>query len=500
MIPIPEWLPDRPVFQGGAGEMLNVIPAISSVRPFLSLATVSTALGARCQGAIFVRKSDGSGVIFAGDATKLYRLSGSTFSDVSRTAGGAYACPADGRWSFSQFGSLVFAVNGVDTPQQFNVDSDTNFSAMAGSPPVGTYVATAGDFPMMGRISGAPQRVQWGAINNSPTSWASSATTMADQQDLPDGGKVQFLVGYEQSVVILQEFAIRRGTFVGPPGIWQFGVLHQNVGATIDGSVAYHEDKIFFVDRSGLYMMSASTGQLVPIGEQRVDRYFWAEVDQNNLQRVTAAVDPENGLYVVSYPAIGNGGTPNRLLAYQWDVDRFARVEPGDHEMIWSGATQQGYTLDTLDSVSGSIDALPFSLDSAVWTGIARRLTAGFDTSHKLGFFTGAALAATVDTAEAQLFEARDLPDGTRAQAQRAILRALRPMIDGGSPTVQVGTRNRQVDAVSFASAVTLNSLGVCRGRWRGRYHRARIAVPAASSWSHLYGVDEILAIPAGPR
>jgi len=73
-------------------------------------------------------------------------------------------------------------------------------------------------------------------------------------------------------------------------------------------------------------------------------------------------------------------------------------------------------------------------------------------------------------------------------------------MVDGGTPSIAIGTRNRQIDAVSFAGAVAINSLGTCRGRWRGRYHRARLTIPAASSWNHLYGVDEILAVPAGTR
>ena len=76
MIPVGPWEPDTPdLASGGSSEALNVIPASRSYRPFPSFAAVSGGLGARCQGAIFVRKADGSGVVFAGDATKLYRLS-----------------------------------------------------------------------------------------------------------------------------------------------------------------------------------------------------------------------------------------------------------------------------------------------------------------------------------------------------------------------------------------------------------------------------------------
>src|SRR5437763_11867759 len=115
MIPVGPWAPDVPdLGNAGSTEGLNVIPKAQSYGPFPSFASITNALSARCQGAIFARKSDGTGVIFAGSATKLYRLSSVTFSDVSRLVGGAYSCPADGMWSFVQFGSLIYAFNGAD--------------------------------------------------------------------------------------------------------------------------------------------------------------------------------------------------------------------------------------------------------------------------------------------------------------------------------------------------------------------------------------------------
>src|SRR4029077_11330449 len=106
MIPVGPWEPDTPDLAiCGSSEALNVIPASKSYRPFPSFAAVSGGLGQRCQGAIFVRKADGSGVVFAGDATKRCGLPGSSVSDVSRAVGGPYAALADGIWSFVQFGS-----------------------------------------------------------------------------------------------------------------------------------------------------------------------------------------------------------------------------------------------------------------------------------------------------------------------------------------------------------------------------------------------------------
>ncbi len=487
MIPVGPWTPDMPDYQNrGSTEALNVIPKAFSYGPFPSFASLSNALAGRCQGAIFARRSDGSGAIFAGDATKLYKLSGAAFSDVSRLVGGAYACPADGMWDFVQFGTFVYAFNGVDAPQQFNIDSDANFSAMSGSPPTALYAAVVGDFVMTGQQGGFRNRVQWGPINQSGN-WTPSQVTQANLQDLPDGGWVQGLVGLEQAGIIFQEFCIRRCTYVGPAPIFQFGKIADNIGATIPGAVASHKDYIFFVDRSGFYMIVGGY-QATPIGEQRVNRYFWNDVDQNYLQRVTAAVDPVNGLYVISYPGAGNsGGNPNKMLAYCWAIDRWSRAIPGDLDLIFSGATQTGFTLEQLDGINTNVDALPFSLDSPIWTGIARRLVGGFDTSHKMGFFNGPALEATVDSLEANL-----------APGRFARLRSARPLVDGGAPAMALGTRNRPFDAVTFGAPVAANGIGSCPFNASARYHRGRITLGAGQSWTHILGIDDIDFRPEG--
>ena len=88
MIPFAEWRPDMPALGQWAREAMNVVPAEESYRPLNELAGVSSALAARAQGAAWFRGTAGATKMFAGDATKLYLLSGSTWNDVSRTSGG----------------------------------------------------------------------------------------------------------------------------------------------------------------------------------------------------------------------------------------------------------------------------------------------------------------------------------------------------------------------------------------------------------------------------
>ena len=468
---------------------MNVIPGDKSYLPFSSFAVYSSnGLDARAQGAAFFRATDATARNFAGDATKLYRLVALAWDDASRLVGGVYATGSDEGWQFTKFGVRVIAVNGTDVMQVFNIDSATDFSALGGSSPTGPrFVTVVRDFVVVGRTAADRQLVQWSAIDNA-TDWVTSASTMADSQTLPDGDWIQGIIGGEYGI-IFQERAIRRMTFIGSPVIFQFDKISNELGVTISGSIAAFGDRAFFCDRSGFYML-ISGAQIVPIGERRVNTYFWDDLDQSYFPRVTAAVDPVNHVYAISYPGSGHSaGTPNKMLVYNWVTDRWSHAEPGALDMIYSGASQTGYTLAGLDAVSATLGGLPFPLGSPVWAGIGRPLFAAFNTAFRLGYFNATPLAATVDTTEAQLFPGR-----------RAYVRAVRPLVDGGVPTVAIGSRNLQTAAVSFGSDVAANGNGVCRMRSNARYHRARIKVPASAAWDHIVGVDDVDASPGWGR
>src|SRR5262245_63630110 len=98
MIPFAEWRPDMPALSQWAREALNVVPDEESYRALNALSGVSNTLASRAQGAAWFRAPVNVVKMFAGDASKLYLLAGSTWNDVSRTSGGAYAPGGDGAW------------------------------------------------------------------------------------------------------------------------------------------------------------------------------------------------------------------------------------------------------------------------------------------------------------------------------------------------------------------------------------------------------------------
>lgn len=491
MIPFAPWAPDVADFETeSASEALNVIPSASGFRPFPAFANSASAITARAQGAISVKSLSGSIYNFCGDATKLYKLNsnGLAWSDVSRTVGGAYSTATDARWSFAQYGDYLIAANGADATQVFQLGVSTNFAALSGSPPTSYFTGTIREFGVLAKTSTANNRIRWSAIGNI-ADWVSSAATLSDYQDFADGGAIMGFVGGEFGIVF-QERAIQRMTFEGPPTAFRFDKISNYLGCRAEGSIASFENFAFFLGDDGMYMIRGGA-ELVPIGAEKVDRWIENNLDASYLYRISSCIDPINKLYLMGFPSNATGsGTPDQILIYHWPTGQWSHVSLS-HELLYPAATQAGYTVDGMDAVSSTIDGLPFPLDSRFWTGTGRLLLAGFDTSHRQGFFSGNNLAATIETGDSQLTE-----------GSRTLLRGLRPMIEGSSltPSLTVGSRNHLTQTVTYGNPIAANAYGICNARVNARYHRARITIPASSQWRYARGIDDLKFSPMGTR
>jgi hypothetical protein len=490
MIPFAPWLPDTAAFETGSSrEALNVIPSLSGFRPFPAFANIASAITGAVRGAVSVRALNGTIFNFCGDGTKLYRLNtnGLAWTDVSRVTGGAYSTAADGRWTFAQFGDFLIAANGTDAPQVFNMASATNFSNLGGSPPQSAFAGTIREFGILAKNATANNRIRWSAIGNI-ADWIASATTLSDYQDFPEGGSIMGFVGGEYGVVF-QERAIQRMSFEGPPTVFRFDKITNFLGCRAEGSIASYENLIFFLSDDGFYMLRGGA-ELVPIGSEKVDRWLEGNIDSSYLYRISAAIDPINKLYVVGFASNTGNGVADQLLVYNWISGQWSRVSQ-QHQLVYTAATQATYTIDGMNAVSATIDGLPFPMDSRFWAGSGRLLLSAFDTSNRQGMFTGLPLAATIETGDFQL-----------APGRRSLFRALKPLVEGQDvvPSMVVGKRNSLSQSVTYGVSVPANAYGVCDARVNGRYHRARISIPANSQWQFARGIDDVKFSSMGER
>lgn len=125
--------------------------------------------------------------------------------------------------------------------------------------------------------------------------------------------------------------------------------------------------------------------------------------------------------------------------------------------------------------IGGSLDALPFSLDSISVSAIAALAAVG--PGGALGFFDGANIEAMLDTAEQD------------ADGPLVFINAVGPMCDATTAMGSVGYRMRAMDALSFTSETLVNDDGDCPQLIEARFAKGRLRIPAGSDWTYAKGI-----------
>lgn len=471
-----DWRPDTSNYQGTSlNSVLNMQPRGDGWGPFPSLSTYTSALPAACRGAFYALKSDGTVVTFAGTSTKLYKLNNTDFTweDVSLGASTYSALSATAQWQFAQFGNLVFATQANAVLQVFDLSSSSAFANCGGSPPQAAYIAVVGRFLVLSGLLSNPYRIQWSGLN-ATTTWT-SGTNSSDYQDFPDGGIVRGVAGGEAGI-IFQDQAIRRMSYVpGSPIIFQIDRITQDKGLYAPYSVIRAGEVIYFYAGQGFHKIVPG-GVPEQIGREKVDRTFLADLDKGHLELFQGAADPRSTRIYWAYRS-ANGVNPanyDKILGYDPALDRFFTLSVTGEYLL--GISQTGLTLENLDSISSSLDALTLSLDSYA-TAVQPQI-AQFSSSHVLGFFSGTNLEATIESAE----------QGT--DEQRVTLRGFRPITDSATVYGSVTYRDTQALTPTAGDEVLMSSrTGRCDMMRDARYIRYKTRIPAGTTWTFIAGV-----------
>jgi hypothetical protein len=476
MIPFGAWLPDKATI--GAPHLrqaVNVISKAEDYEPVRALSLLSQELATRARGAVSFQDSQGVVHVYAGDEQTLNELVGDgSWTDVSRLSGGAYVTSATGRWRFTQFGDTAIATNYDDVMQAAAMTAGTPFAALAGSPPRARHVATFSDFLVYGNTEDDPAEIGWSGIND-PTAHT-VGVNQSDRQVFPDGGFVQGFAAFDV-LLVFQQNKIRRMAYVGPPLIMQFDVLETQLGCLEPNSIVQHGRIVFFLADQGFHMIDDGASAK-PIGDQKVNRWFFEDCNQQYLHRMSAAIDPDRKVVVWSYVSANSpSGEPDSQLFYNYTTGRWTLGRLANIELVFNSLAL-GYTLEDLDTLASSIDALEIPLDDPSFMGGMLRFGA-FNADGAYGVFVGSALEATLETNDLELMSGR-----------RAYVSGVRPITDADSITVTVAARERAMDAEAYTSAGTLEAHGMVSLECGGRYHRAKMVIAAGDEWTSAQGLE----------
>ncbi|MGB1215598.1 MAG: hypothetical protein ACPG4X_19665 [Pikeienuella sp.] len=365
----------------------------------------------------------------------------------------------------------MIATNVNDDVQVYELGVSGDFSALSGSPPRSNYVRVWGDFLALMNQTSDATKVSW-CDTNDITNWS---TGVSGSQIFPDGGVIQGSTNATNPILFLEN-AIFYGTFIpGSSVAFTFTKLQDGIGAKSPYSIVSRGDYTFFADSGGFFQVLTS-GQILPIGSEKVDRTAFGQLTFAEIQKIRGVIDP---FFTRVYFGADFSGAGNidQIYIYDWALGQWSRVERSI--LFHFPAATPGYTLEQLDNISASTEDLPFSLDSRVWQGGGGVLGA-FDSDNKLGFFNGSSMEATLTTQEAG-----------DTGGRMSTIRSVYPVIDASSSYVSIASRHGRSDSFSWSTeAVPSPNTGIARKRSRGKFHRVKVRIPAGDNWTHSQGVD----------
>jgi len=464
-----EWMPDQPGISGALTDAKNVVSQAIGYGPLPSAATFSAAASENLTTLVAGKTPSNLTKLFAAGSTKIFDVSGvGGLTNVSKS-GGYTPNGNNDRFRFTQFGNVIIGTNFSNPMQAYTLGTSTAFADLAASAPVCKFLTVVRDFVVTAFTNESstvyPARVRWSGINDE-TAWGSSQTTQADYQDIADGGQIVGIRGGEFGLVFLEK-GITRMSYVGTPFIFQFDNISRGKGCIAAGSIAQTQGVSFFLSDDGFYMCDGQ--QVLPIGAEKVDRWFFTNADESAFDSMSAAVDPVRKLIIWNFKTTF---AQRQLIIYNFKTQKWTYGNAGADYI--SDASTSATTLENLDSISSSIDALTVSLDSILYMG----------GKYFLGGTSGAYVVTYNGSPATGQLITGDINAGGRS-----VVTLARPQVDNGSATVSVASRTLLSQDLTFGTAVAADSENRVSLRSNGNYHRFKVT-PTGDNWTTAVGMD----------
>mgnify|MGYP003449266315 FL=1 len=355
MNPILGFAPDAPTTTPGILlDCVQFIPYDSGMRAAPSPRSVAEALDETCRGAFTGTKISGTRRVFAGTATKLYELSGTTWSDVSRGAG--YSLGAEDQWSFTQFGDTTVAAcldNVIQT------SSSGAFADQATAPTaaiVESVLSSGGGFVLAfntidGTYGTSPDR-WWCCALNDVTSWTPSVASQANTGRLIGGtGTITAAkqMGADR-IVAYKSRSIYVGSYVGPPTVWSWQEIPL-YGAAGLHAVADIGTAHFVVGQDNIYIFDGA--RPIPVADGTVRQWFLENSSGTYRYKTNVKFDRNNNLVWIFYCSATNSvGTLDSALVYHLKTGQWGRANRSVQATLVFNSPGE-----TFDASSGTFDS-----------------------------------------------------------------------------------------------------------------------------------------------
>lgn len=449
--------------------------------PFQSLAVPITATalaGGAPRGSISLVLQGGAFEVFYATATTIEQLQANyTFNTIES---GRTVTSGDDV-SFLHFGAYLLNTDTLDGFKAYNVEAPAGNNVVAGAP-TARYIFSCNNVVFALDCNG--NNLAWkSSATGDHTNWTSGGANGGTFQD----GQ-QLICGVDMkngNALIFQKAAMRLVQFgnAATPALFSIVKAADGRGSVGARSVVSFDGMAFFLDTTGFYKFDLSNGN-TPIGAEKFNEWFFSQISTSNLAGVQGAVDPERKIVCWAFSSLTNvtANTFDRIIGYDWVLDE------GFTATLTISSLQRlatpGYVLDAMDGF-GPLDSITTPLDDRFWQGGAPVL-AGTDASFKVGTFTGANLAATLQTSQA-------------AGQKNMMMTEITPISDNPSSTIQVGVQYKLSDMVIWKAPVGRNRAGRVPIRASGLNLTFQENHAAGDTWTYSQGVDYPVGSQGGP-
>lgn len=455
--------------------------------PQLVVGSTATALAGSPRGLFGYQTSDGTWqVVGFTDSVAQLKLSDDTWSTIDS----GLSCTSGDDWSVERYGTKLLYTNTTQGMRAYDVDAGGAASA----------VSAAGDprfiFELASILFCLDCKDDTGTRNNriirasAPgdyTNFDTKGSNLVNVQTgdaLLYGGRLN-----DTNALVLQRRAVKL-VQVGNVGssLWSLQTVSEESGAVGPKCCVRFDGAVYWFSTDGFKRFTLARG-LENIGAGRVDQWFLSLVDQTNLSLIQATLDPFRRNVLWMWKRASNSSTTvfYDVIGYNWQFDRWFTLTFPDGITYMGFSAQTAQTWDALDgSLTWDAYNVGITWDSRFLQG-GQPIFGAMDSSFKFGYFTGAAMAATIETA------VQESPIST-------LVSWATPMDDSDDGTLQLGVRNALNDATTWKTGNSKQASGRAPQRGRGKYVGWRRNIDAGSTWNSAKGVDNVQASPGGAR
>jgi hypothetical protein len=236
----------------------------------------------------------------------------------------------------------------------------------------------------------------WNSGLYDQTIWTpSQATQCANGRIIDTPGDIRAGRALGPDIVVYKETSMYYGTYQGPPIIWAFNVISNQIGAPCQEAVVSIGTSHLFLGNDNFYIFDGTRPQ--PIGDQ-VKNWFFRDQNPSYKQNVRSVHDRNNSLVYWYYVSNQSTGAIDSAIVYNYKTARWGRANRAiecavdfiNGQITWGG-------LGGLANEWQDLPQVPW--DSPFWTSVALQPSI-IDTTHTIQTLTGSAGQSSLMTGD----------------------------------------------------------------------------------------------------